>query len=408
VVIKALNMHKRLKMIDQLEEKIDQDLYNALVSKLDAERDEKKQSFKCILKNVLTNYKQKIDKNLKIKNSSYVFSIQAQLQCASCKNFRRKIWNYLERCYCGNQGSISVIITNLGTPVKADVDVSIERKNLQLANIFNFEGNFEKGEKIQNEWQFIPSELGYVLDYVYNSDNGNDFVYGGNYFSSAGNLTLICNIKAKTQESLRQLSSNNLQFPGTFTILANKFSEDNINPACPPVDQLTDIILLVENNKIHCHKLVLGMTSKFFERMFMSNMKESKSNEIELKEIDLDTIKSMLLFMYRDEIEDEKITVDLLAAADMYEVLRLKNICSIRLAKTIDIQNVAQIWLCAYLHDEEDLAHISMIFMVKRWKELAKQADIRELGKKYPELLFTVSTLMAEILAKRQTNCNCS
>jgi len=405
VITKAVNMHKRLIPQSNSEEKIDQDRFKALVSKLDTAEDGQNQSFKCVLEKLHLNYKQKIDQELKIKDTSYIFSIQANLQCASCNKFRLKNGEYLERCKCGEQGSISIIITNLGAPVKVDIDVSIDlqakfairfQKDLQLANIFNFRRILENDEKIQNEWQFIPSiNQGYSTYYPRTPR----YFFGGDYFSSDGILTLICRIQVQTPENLC-LNSTKLQLPETFKILASKFSEDNINPPCPPVHQLTDIVLLVGSNKIHCHKLILAMTSPVFERMFMSNMKESKSNEIELKEVDIETIKSMLFFMYREEIDDEKITVDLLAAADMYEVLRLKNICSIRLAKTIDTKNVAQIWLSAYLHDIEDLAHTSMIYMVKRWKELAKQADIRELCKKYPDLLFTISTLMAEILAK--------
>merc|ERR1719347_1451800 len=104
----------------------------------------------------------------------------------------------------------------------------------------------------------------------------------------------------------------------------------------------------------------------------------------------------MLLFMYQDRIEDDRVNVDLLTAADMYEVLPLKNICCIRLGKTLDTENVAEIWQCAYLHDAEDLAHRSMIYMMQHWKEMSRKADVRKLCIKYPDLLFTISILMAE------------
>merc|ERR1712060_145675 len=162
-------------------------------------------------------------------------------------------------------------------------------------------------------------------------------------------------------------------------------SDDNINPT-GPLDKHTDVILLVGGRKIHCHRLILGMASKVFERMFASDMKESRSQEIELKEVDLETIKSLVSFIYRNKIEDEKINTNLLAAADMYEVLRLKNICSKKLAQVINIENVARIWQCAYLHNEENLAHLSLIYMMKKWKQLSNQSEIRELCTKYPDL----------------------
>merc|ERR1719367_1811023 len=132
------------------------------------------------------------------------------------------------------------------------------------------------------------------------------------------------------------MSCSESRFPGTLAMLASKFSDANVNPASPPQDLLTDVVLCVGKNKIYCHKLVLGISSKFFERMFLSDMKESRSSEIELKEVDLHTIKSVISFMYKDKIENHEINVEVLAAAHMYQVMRLMNICSIRLAKSIN------------------------------------------------------------------------
>merc|ERR1712126_417922 len=129
-----------------------------------------------------------------------------------------------------------------------------------------------------------------------------------------------------------RIISNPSLLPSTSASLASKFgfskfgflkfSDANINPVSPLDDNLIDIVLIVGNSRIHCHRLVLGMTSKFFERMFASNMKNSNCPEIELKEVDLETMTSVISFMYQDEIDDKRINVDLLAAADMYQLLR--------------------------------------------------------------------------------------
>jgi len=248
----------------------------------------------------------------------------------------------------------------------------------------------KKDEIIQKDWQFPhiqSSNRGSKLEF----NSFNEYVYGGDYFSSDGDLTLVCNVVIGPY-----VRPTNLQFPGTCSILASMFTDANVNPSKPLDDQLIDVILIVGNNRIYCHKFVLGISSRFFERMFASNMKESKSKEIELKEVNLDTIKNMISFMYQDSIEDDKVNIDLLSAADMYEVLRLKNICSIKLKKSVNVENVTEIWQCAYLHDIEDLAHYSMIYMMQNWRELSKQSDVRELCKKYPDLIFAISTLLAD------------
>merc|ERR1719225_698775 len=138
------------------------------------------------------------------------------------------------------------------------------------------------------------------------------------------------------------------------------------------------------------------MTSNFFKRMFASNMKEAKSQEIELKEVELETIKNLISFMYKDKIDNAKITLDLLAAADMYQVQRLRSICSQTLSKSINLVNVSGIWHTVYLHNVKSLVEAATIFMVKNWCTLSKKDEVRELCLKYPALLFTISTLLAE------------
>merc|ERR1712150_63681 len=204
-------------------------------------------------------------------------------------------------------------------------------------------------------------------------------------------MGIVCDIKGIKQEN--QFGPKEIDFPNTCTMLADMFSDTNINPPEPLIDQLTDIILIVGENKIHCHKLVLGLASKFFRRMFVSNMKESRSNVIELKEVDLETVKSLISYMYTDEIDEDKINVELLAASDMYEVLRLKALCCTELSESMTVENVIEIWQTAYRHNIEDLAHDALVCMVENWEMLAMDDDMKELCQKHPNLLLTISTL---------------
>lgn len=347
-------------------EKEHQDSYSRLLARLKFNSIGGKQTFRCVYERVHENingFKQ----DLKMKES-LIFSIEAKFVCKSCNNFRFYPEHSVFRCKCGKYAQLCTTITNLGAPNNVEVAVSLEKNDSQLTQIFNITKDWQKNINYQENWCF--------------------------YFTSAGNLTFVCDIKGMKQEN--GFSTKATELPGTFTMLAEQFSDANINPPVPLVDQLTDIVLIVGENKIHCHKLVLGMTSKFFRRMFVSNMKESKAQEIELKEIDLETIKSVLSFMYTDKIDAEKINVALLAASDMYEVLRLKCLCCQKLSESINAQNVIEIWQTAYRHNVEDLAHEALVFMVANWEMLAMDDDIKELCRKHPDLSFTISTLLME------------
>jgi len=414
-------MLKRLIPENYCWDNINQDHFNKLIPEFDTEKNVQEQYFKCIFRYrkstgvqgiSATNSKAVIIaqplKHLNLCKKTYkclelhqqdninLFSIYAELLCKSCNDFWANVSGCVHRCHCGDEAYMRICIKNAGAPVNVDIDVGIENlSDLRITNLFNVTRNLNQDDIIQKDWQFLQSRKrgSQIKD---KDHNGMFVVHGGDYFSSPSNygcyFTLLCRIKP------HQVSCNS-QYPSTFTQLAGMFSDDNINPAGPLVDKQTDVILLVGSNKIHCHRLILGIGSKVFERMFASNMKESKSQEIELKEVDLETITSLISFIYQDKIEDEKITPDLLATADRFEVLRLKNICSFKLAKVIDKNNVAQIWHCAYLHNEENLAYLSVMYMVKRWKKLSDQTEIIELCTKYPDLLYTISILLAECLS---------
>merc|ERR1712218_378852 len=104
--------------------------------------------------------------------------------------------------------------------------------------------------------------------------------------------------------------------------------------------------------------------------MGMSNMKESKSNEIVLKDADLETVKNLLFFMYTGKIDNEKVNVSLLAAVDLYEVLSLRHICIQELSKAVKYDNVMEIWQAGILLNIEELVEPSTVFMVQNWSIL--------------------------------------
>jgi len=111
-------MHKRLIPQNNSKEQVDQDRYNTLVSKFDNNSvDDQEQSFKCVLKKVHKDYKQKINEQLKIESQNISISFRAELQCKSCNNFRLKTQEYVHHCYCGDEAYMSIIIKNLSIPV---------------------------------------------------------------------------------------------------------------------------------------------------------------------------------------------------------------------------------------------------------------------------------------------------
>ena len=324
------------------------------------------------------------------------FLLKGKIDCKSCDYFNDYREDEEGPCdleICGNCGDllhINFVIRNDGRAVKANITIKIEKWNLSVKQIFNAATHhLDKGDMLRQTWQFTTSSTNGLT--IYNGSLGP--FYGGDFYAENGSLTFLCNIKVLETYG-QETSKITKEFSGVFSKLSEQFSDANINPSTTN-DPLIDVILCVGKDKVHCHKLVLSLTSKFFERMFATDMKESKNKEIVLGGIDLETLKSLITFMYTDAISNDKVDAKLLAAADMYEVMRLRGICIERLTKSICLDNVLEIWSTAYDNSIEELSHDALVFLSQNWKVLSEQYTAWKLAEKYPNLIFTISALLA-------------
>ena len=129
--------------------------------------------------------------------------------------------------------------------------------------------------------------------------------------------------------------------------------------------------------------------------MFTTEMREKHCNEVTLKDIRLPTIKSLLTFMYSDTVSSNEITTDLLAAAEFYELLKLKRMCEEVLINRLDTCNVARLWLCGYFYNAEDLEFFSTAFMAKQWALLVKDEEVQAIYKEHSNLAIMISKLLS-------------
>jgi hypothetical protein len=71
--------------------------------------------------------------------------------------------------------------------------------------------------------------------------------------------------------------------------------------------KLRDAWLIVCEERIRVHKLILCMKSECFRNVFLSGMFESSSNEIIISDFDVKTVKSLLQFIYTNECDENQL-----------------------------------------------------------------------------------------------------
>ena len=73
--------------------------------------------------------------------------------------------------------------------------------------------------------------------------------------------------------------------------------------------QDSDVILVVENDKFHVHRLILSMNSPVFKAMFKSQFKESTANEIPLPEKKADEVRDFLKKVYGPQYIQQQVEI---------------------------------------------------------------------------------------------------
>ena len=94
------------------------------------------------------------------------------------------------------------------------------------------------------------------------------------------------------------------------------------------------------------HQLILSTRSPVFQSMFQAEMKEKKNGQVDIEDLKPEVVSEMLKFIYSwecDIIYDSKTSdqqiIDLLEAADKYQLEFLKQLCEDELCNRIKVES---------------------------------------------------------------------
>jgi speckle-type POZ protein len=107
-------------------------------------------------------------------------------------------------------------------------------------------------------------------------------------------------------------------------------------------NKYSDFVFVVENKEIFAHKSILSVRSKVFEAMFANDM-DSQSNRCTIDDIESEVFEQLLTFIYTGNAPKAQTMVEkLLAAAQKYEILEIKDFCANIIFKDIKNENAIQ------------------------------------------------------------------
>lgn len=166
----------------------------------------------------------------------------------------------------------------------------------------------------------------------------------------------------------------------------------------------TDVLIKVRDegglkwHEIRAHKALLIARSSVFEAMLTRDMIEKRRNEIEISDLDFDVVKELLGFIYTGFVGNlEKYAIDLLLAADKYDLQQLGLLCERYLARNLNIRNVLDVLLTSTLLNLVDLKECCFELIVSNGHKLSDFDDLllKLAFERFPDLMKDVEQLMS-------------
>lgn len=168
-------------------------------------------------------------------------------------------------------------------------------------------------------------------------------------------------------------------------------------PSCTLADELgelwensffTDCCLVVAGQEFRAHKAILAARSPVFRAMFGHDMEESRTNRIEIHDLEPQGFRAMIGFISTGKAPYLHSMADvLLAATDKYGLERLKVLCKVALCKDLSLETAAHTLVMADLHSAGQLKTQVLDFITSHASEGSETSSWKTKVGSYPHML---------------------
>jgi len=210
-------------------------------------------------------------------------------------------------------------------------------------------------------------------------------------------LTLLCTITIAG----KNIISSGSQKPATVQPEADiktsseraaaKLGSDLSRLLKSPTEMFSDLKLLCGPGRVElpCHLNILVARSPVFRAMFQHDTAEAQKKEIEMTDVEPEVAERMLTYIYTGSLGPDMggREADLLATADKYSLLELKEYCEEVLCKETNIETVLGMLVLADRHGAVKLKEVCVRFLVDNCHTVVLQSGWKEMLQPYPSLL---------------------
>ncbi|XP_005236785.1 kelch-like protein 4 isoform X1 [Falco biarmicus] len=140
--------------------------------------------------------------------------------------------------------------------------------------------------------------------------------------------------------------------------------------------QLCDVLLIVGDQKIPAHRLVLSAVSDYFAAMFTNDVREAKQEEIKMEGVDPDALKALVRYAYTGILELKEDTIEsLLAAACLLQLSQVIEVCCNFLMKQLHPSNCLGIRSFGDAQGCTELLKVAHMYTMEHFTEVIKNQE---------------------------------
>lgn len=283
-----------------------------------------------------------------------------------------------------DQGYVTLFLKDSGREQPANLKAQVK------FSVVDAVGNKQNSKTIDKEYKVLNHAFGYSKFIKHQTLMATERM-----LLPGDKLTLMCTITIAGKNIISSGSQKPAQCPPETDIktlsekAAAKLGSDLSQLLKVPSEKFSDLTLLCGPARVElqCHTNILIARSPVFRAMFQHDTAESQKKEIEMTDVDPDVAASMLEYMYTGELHHPGREADLLAAADKYSLLELKESCEEVLCNETNIETVLSMLVIADRHGAAKLKDVCVKFLVENCHTVVQQCGWKEMLEPYPALL---------------------
>jgi hypothetical protein len=142
----------------------------------------------------------------------------------------------------------------------------------------------------------------------------------------------------------------------------------------------SDVSLVAEGRRFPCHRALLAISSPYFMTMFSTDLCEKNQSEITIQEMEAPTLELILDYIYTGQVTMSEDRVQhLLSAANLFQLLALRNGCADYMMKHLNVSNCIGVYFFAHAHNCDQLASKAKELINSQFELLCHESEFLSL-----------------------------